>query len=68
MIKMDEATRKRVRAGRLVLASKTSAQAVGVARQTACTWKAQFDEGDIDGLRSMPSGRPVQLDAGQLTG
>lgn len=43
MAKMDEATRKRVRAGRLMPAGKTpaeAAKAVGVARQTAYTWKA----------------------------
>ena len=69
MAKMDEATRKRVRAGRLMLAGKTPAQAaksVGVARQTAYTWKARLDEGGIDALRSMVTGRPAQLDAGQL--
>ncbi|MDH5540361.1 MAG: IS630 family transposase, partial [Rhizobacter sp.] len=41
MAKMDEATRKRVRAGRLMLAGKTPVEAakdVGVARQTAYTW------------------------------
>ena len=60
MAKMDEATRKRVRAGRLMLAGKTPAQAasaVGVARQTAYTWKARLDEGGIDALRSMATGR-----------
>ena len=54
MAKMDEATRKRARAGRLMLAGKTpaeAAQAVGVARQMACTWKAQLDEGGLDALR-----------------
>jgi len=69
MAKMDEATRKRVRAGRLMLAGKTpaeAARAVGVARQTAYTWKARLDEGGIDALRSMVTGRPAQLDAGQL--
>lgn len=38
MAKMDEASRKRVRAGRLKLAGKTpseAAHAVGLARQTA---------------------------------
>ena len=58
MAKMDEATRKRVRAGRLLLAGKTPAQAahaVGVARQTAYTWKAVLDEGGIDALRAMPT-------------
>lgn len=46
MPKMDEATRKRVCAGRLMLAGKSPAQAaksVGVARQTAYTWKARLD-------------------------
>lgn len=71
MGKMDEATRKRVRAGRLMLAGKSpaeSAKAVGVARQTAYTWKARLDEGGIDALRAMATGRPAQLDAGQLEG
>jgi transposase len=69
MAKMDEATRKRVRAGRLMLAGKTPAQAaraVGVARQAAYTWKARLDEGGIEALRSMAPGRPAQLDAKQL--
>lgn len=71
MARMDEATRKRVRAGRLMLAGKTPAQAahaVGVARQTAYTWKARLDEGGIDALRAMAKGRPAQLDASQLNG
>src|SRR5580765_4138211 len=70
MAQMDEATRKRVRAGRLMLAGKTPAQAahaVGVARQTAYTWKALLDEGGIDALRAMPArGRPARLDDEQL--
>lgn len=71
MARMDEATRKRVRAGRLMLAGKTPAEAahaVGVARQTAYTWKARLDEGGIDALRAMVKGRPAQLDSGQLDG
>lgn len=71
MARMDEATRKRVRAGRLMLAGKTPAEAskaVGVARQTAYTWKARLDEGGIDALRAMAAGRPAQLDARQLEG
>lgn len=71
MARMDEATRKRVRAGRLMLAGKTpaeAAKAVGVARQTAYTWKARLDEGGIDALRAMATGRPAQLDAQQLEG
>lgn len=69
--KMDEATRKRVRAGRLLLAGKTPAQAaaaVGVARQTVYTWKARLDEGGIEALRAMSPGRPAQLDAQHLEG
>lgn len=69
MVRMDEATRKRVRAGRLLLAGKTPAEAanaVGVARQTAYTWKARLDDGGIDALRAMAVGRPAQLDARQL--
>ncbi|OAI77542.1 helix-turn-helix domain protein, partial [Ralstonia solanacearum] len=60
MTKMDEATRKRVRGGRLMLAGKTpaeAAKAVGVARQTAYTWKARLNEGGIDALRTMNVGR-----------
>ena len=69
MAEMDEATRKRVRAGRLMLAGKSpaeAARAVGVARQTAYTWKARLDEGGIDALRAMATGRPAQLDSGQI--
>ena len=69
MAKMDEATRKRVRAGRLMLAGKTPAEAaklVGVARQTAYTRKARLDEGGIEALRAMVTGRPAQVDGKQL--
>ena len=69
MAKMDDATRRRVLAGRLMLAGKTpakAAKAVGVARQTAYTWKARLDEGGIDALRVMAPGRPAQLDGAQL--
>lgn len=71
MAKTDEATRKRVRAGRLMLAGKTPAEAahaVGVARQTAYKWKARLDEGGIDALQAMSVGRPGQLDVGQRDG
>ena len=68
--KMDEATQKRVRAGRLLLAGKGCAQVaetVGVARQTVYTWKAVLDDGGIDALRAVRGrGRPAQLDALQL--
>lgn len=66
---MDEATRRRVRAGRLMLAGSTpaeAAKAVGVARQTAYTWKARLDEGGIDALHTLTAGRPARLDVNQL--
>ena len=53
--RMDEATRKRVRAGRLLQKGKRPAEIaldVGVARQTLYAWKAIFDEGGIDALRA----------------
>jgi transposase len=54
----------------MLLAGKTPAQAahaVGVARQTAYTWKAVLDEGGIDALPAMPTrGRPARLDEDQL--
>ena len=41
--------------------------AVGVARQTAYTWKAVLEEGGIDALRAMPMrGRPSRLEDEQL--
>jgi transposase len=68
--RLNEEQRRRVRAGRLLLAGKTPAQAahaVGVARQTAYTWKAVLDEGGIDALRAIPGrGRPARLDEEQL--
>jgi transposase len=68
--RLDDTVRRRLRAGRMLLAGKTPAQAahaVGVARQTAYTWKAVLDEGGIDALRAMPSrGRPARLDEQQL--
>ena len=40
---------------------------MGVARQTAYTWKAVLDEGGINPLRAVPSrGRPARLDEAQL--
>ena len=67
---LSEASKKRVKAGRLLLAGKSCAEgavAVGVARQTIYTWKRLLDEGGIDALRAVPErGRPAQLDAVQL--
>ncbi|MBS0445906.1 MAG: transposase [Proteobacteria bacterium] len=65
----EDAARKRLHAGLLMLAGRTPAEAahaVGVARQTAYKWKARLDDGGIDALRSMTNGRPAQLDADQL--
>ena len=62
--RLDDSVRRRLRAGRMLLAGKTPAQAayaVGVARQTVYTWKALLDEGGIDALRAMPTrGRPIR--------
>ena len=70
--RLDEAPKKRVRAGRLLLKGKKPAEvalAVGVARQTVYTWKALLDERGIDALRSAPSrGRPPRLDESELKG
>lgn len=67
---LSEASKRRVKAGRLLLAGKGCAEvadAVGVARQTIYTWKRLLDEGGIDALRSVPErGRPAQLDDAQL--
>ena len=46
--RLDEATNKRVFAGRLLLKGKKPAEvalSVGIARQTVYTWKALLDEG-----------------------
>lgn len=68
--RLSDAAKKRVRAGRLLLAGKGCAEvavAVGVARQTVYTWKRLLDEGGLDALRAMPErGRPARLDQGQL--
>jgi len=68
--RLSEAAKKRLRAGRMLLAGRGCAEAaaaVGVARQTVYTWKALLDEGGIDALRAVPEpGRPAQLDAAQL--
>ena len=68
--RLSDATKKRLKAGRLLLAGKGCAEvakAVGVARQTVYTWKGLLDEGGIDALRAVPErGRPAQLDEQQL--
>ena len=68
--RLSDAARRRIRAGRMLLAGKRPAEvalAVGVARQTVYTWKALLDEGGIDALRCVPEpGRPAQLNQAQL--
>lgn len=68
--RLDEVSRKRVRAGRLLQKGKKPvevAHATGVARQTVYVWKKVLDEGGIDALRDMAApGRPARLQAWQL--
>ena len=68
--RLDEATKKRLRAGRMLLTGKRPAEValvVGVARQTVYTWKRLLDEGGIEALRAVPGrGRPAKLDEVQL--
>lgn len=67
---MDEAAKRRVRAGRLLQAGKKPAEvaaATGVARQTIYTWKRILDEGGLDALREIDrGGRPASLDEEQF--
>ena len=56
--RLDETAWRWVRAGRMLLAGKTPAQAAhaaSVARQTAYSWKAVLEDGEIDALRVMPT-------------
>ena len=68
--KLDELSRKRVRAARLLQKGNKPAEvahATGVARQTVYVWKKVLDEGGIDALRGMAApGRPARLDGYQL--
>jgi transposase len=67
---MDEAAKRRVRAGRMLQAGKKPAEvaaAVGVARQTVYTWKRMLEESGIDALRKIDrGGRPASLDEEQF--
>ena len=69
-IGLSEAAKKRVKAGRMLLAGKGCSEvalAVDVARQTVYTWKRLLGEGGIDALREVPErGRPAQLDGQRL--
>jgi len=63
--RMDEAVKRRVRAGRMLMSGKKPAEvakSVGVARQTVYTWVRILEEGGIDALREINvGGRPAQL-------
>ncbi len=69
-VKMDEAAKQRVRAGRLLLKGKTPpevAKAVGAPRQTVYRWLSVLQEYGIDGLREMSKGgRPARITGEQL--
>ena len=61
----DEASKRRVRAGRLLLAGKTPAEVartVGAPRQTVYRWREELKVGGIEALRDInKGGRPAQL-------
>lgn len=69
--KVDAAAKRRVRAGRLLLAGKTPAEVartVGAPRQTVYRWHDVLNADGIDALRDMSKGgRPAQLGAGELS-
>lgn len=69
-VKMDEAAKRRVRAGRLLLKEKPPAEVaklVGAPRQTVYRWLAVLREQGIDGLREMSKGgRPSLMTAEQV--
>ena len=61
----DEASKRRVRAGGLLLAGKTApevARMVGAPRQTVYRWREVLKVGGIEALRDInQGGRPAQL-------
>jgi len=67
----EEAVKRRVRAGRLLLAGKSPpevARLVGAPRQTVYRWREVLEASGIDALREMSKGgRPAQLGAGELS-
>ena len=67
---LDEATRKRIRAGRLLqrgMGPTEIARELGVARQTVHTWKSIFEEEGLDALRAVRGrGRPARLEPADL--
>lgn len=68
---LDKAVKRRVRAGRLLLAGKSPpevARVVGAPRQTVYRWREVMRVGGIDALRDMSKGgRPAQLGAAELS-
>jgi transposase len=66
---MDEAAKRRMRAGRLLLQGKPPAEvaaAVGSPRQTVYRWLGVLESDGLDALRVMnKGGRPAQLDGEQ---
>jgi transposase len=69
--RLDEAAKRRVRAGRLLLAGKSPpevARLIGAPRQTVYRWRNVLEAGGIDALRDVnKGGRPPQLGAGELS-
>jgi transposase len=67
----DEASKRRVRAGRLLLAGKTPpevARMVGAPRQTVYRWREVLKLGGIEALREInQGGRPAQLGGTELS-
>jgi transposase len=67
----EDAVKRRVRAGRLLLAGKSPAevaQMIGAPRQTVYRWRDVLEGGGIDALREMSGGgRPPQLGAAELS-
>lgn len=69
-LKLDEAAKRRVRAGRLLLRGKAPAEVaemVGAPRQTVYRWLSVLQEQGIDGLRVMSKGgRPSLMSPEQV--
>jgi transposase len=69
--KLDEAVKRRVRVGRLLLDGKSPpevARIVGAPRQTVYRWREVLQVGGLDALRDMSKGgRPAQLGAAELS-
>jgi transposase len=67
----DQAAKRRVRAGRLLLEGRSPpevARLVRTPRQTVYRWREVLKVGGIDALRDMrKSGRPAQLGAAELS-